>query len=128
MEILGRADGEAEDIAEYLQEEGEVARMLDVHKQAAQAQHLLKGDPSDDVLLSGVVSLAESIMAALEAAGRKDDGNYHLRNIIRGDHNDPADRAMDMQEVNEMFTQTTLHFIFIVVSEIEHVKNAFKSP
>ena len=103
-------------------------RMLDVHKRAEQAQQSFSSITLfDDELLSSVVSLAQSIMAALDAASQKAD-NYHLHNIIRGVRKTPARRAEDMRETNKMFTQTTPAFLVTIFLDIEEVKDAFSSP
>ena len=126
LNILGRAATEADLIAELLQEEGETALMLNVYNQASQARETLtKENLSDDELLKGVIAVAQSIMAALEAASQS-DGNYHLHNIIRGDHEDPADRAEEMEYLNQMFTQTPSAFYLITLTEFEDLKHACK--
>lgn len=127
--ILSKAATQADIIAGYLQEEGDAALMLEVHEQAAQAlDTLTKGTPvSDDDLLSSVVSVARSIMTALESSSQKAD-NYFLLDTIREDHENPANKAKYMREANELFTQATPIFLTNVLFSIENVKHACKSP
>ena len=126
--ILGRASTHAYIIAQYLQEEGDTALMLDVHKQADQALvTLAKGNLSDNELLSSVVSVAQSIMTALESSSRKAD-NYYLRDIVRGDHENPANKSKYMREINEKFTQATPYVLATILCEIEDVKHACGAP
>ncbi|CAL5228435.1 g11569 [Coccomyxa viridis] len=119
VSILGRAAAEANLIAEHLQEEGEAALMSNLYNQASQARETLtKENLSDEELLASVGAVAQSIMTALEAASYKDK-IYHLRNIIRGDHMDPADKAEEMEDLNQMFTQATPAFPILVLSGTE---------
>ena len=136
LDIIGRAANEGEDITSLFEDAGDPdlvnGLVKDVQTRCASAEKVLKhaekrlakGTLSDEDVLSVVSPLAESLMAALDAASSALGSTYFRDMIHDGESDDESAKAKDREIQQIWFTSAKAAFVRTLLMEVQQLKVA----